>query len=260
VLERTLEEDEGGGFSERKPVWDEAAAEVAETSLAAYRGLVYDDPDFLPYFVAASPIRELGLLTIGSRPSRRPGGAGDGDAAGVRVEDLRAIPWVFAWTQNRHLLPSWYGVGTALGGFMERYRGGRDVLREMYARWPWWRAIVDTCHMTVGKADMRVAGLYARLVADEALRRRMLGKVTSEFDRTCAAILAVVDRERILDDKPFLQTSIRLRNPYVDPLHAIQIRLLRQFRTETEPARRDAIAHPLMLTISGIAAGLRNTG
>lgn len=257
VLERTLEEDEGGGFSERKPVWDEAASEVAEASLATYRGLVYDDPDFLPYFVAASPIRELGLLTIGSRPARRPGGD---DAAGIRVEDLRAIPWVFAWTQNRHLLPSWYGVGTALGGFMERYRGGRDVLREMYARWPWWRAVVDTCHMTVGKADMRVAGLYARLVDDAALRDRMLGKVTGEFDRTCAALLAVVDRERILDDKPFLQTSIRLRNPYVDPLHAIQIRLLRQFRAETDPARRDAIAHPLMLTISGIAGGLRNTG
>jgi phosphoenolpyruvate carboxylase len=259
VLERTLEEDEGGGFSERKPVWDEAAAEVAEVAMAAYRGLVYEDPDFLPYFVAASPIRELGLLTIGSRPARRPGGAGD-EGGDIRVEDLRAIPWVFAWTQNRHLLPSWYGVGTALGGFMERYRGGRDVLREMYARWPWWRAIVDTCHMTVGKADMRVAGLYARLVPDDAVRDRMLATVTGEYDRTAAALLAIVGGERLLDDKPFLQTSIRLRNPYVDPLHAIQIRLLRQFRAETDPARRDAIAHPLMLTISGIAAGLRNTG
>jgi phosphoenolpyruvate carboxylase len=257
VLERTMQEEEGGGFSERKPVWDEAVAEVADASMAAYRGLVYDDPDFLPYFVAASPIRELALLNIGSRPARRAGGDDD---AGIRVEDLRAIPWVFAWTQNRHLLPSWYGVGTALGGFMDRYRGGRDVLREMYARWPWWRAVVDTCHMTVAKADMRVAGLYARLVDDAALRDRMLGRVTAEFDRTCAALLAVVDRERLLDDKPFLQTSIRLRNPYVDPLHAIQIRLLRQFRAERDPARRDAIAHPLMLTISGIAAGLRNTG
>jgi phosphoenolpyruvate carboxylase len=256
VLERTLQEDEGGGFSERKPVWDEAAAEVADASMAAYRRLVYDDPDFLPYFVAASPIRELALLNIGSRPARR---AGDDDA-GIRVEDLRAIPWVFAWTQNRHLLPSWYGVGTALGGFMDRYRGGRDVLREMYARWPWWRSVVDTCHMTVGKADMRVAGLYARLVGDAALRDRMLGKVTAEFDRTCQALLAVVDRQRILDDKPFLQTSIRLRNPYVDPLHAIQIRLLRQFRAETDPARRDAIAHPLLRPISGIGGGLRNTG
>jgi phosphoenolpyruvate carboxylase len=238
-------------------VWDEAAAEVAEAEMAAYRGLVYEDPDFLPYFVEASPIRELGLLTIGSRPARRPGGD---DAGEVRVEDLRAIPWVFAWTQNRHLLPSWYGVGTALGGFMERYPGGREVLRDMYARWPWWRAVIDTCHMTVGKADMRVARLYSRLVSDEALRERMLARVTGEYARTAAALLAVVDRERLLDDKPFLQTSIRLRNPYVDPLHAIQVRLLRQFRTETDPGRRAALEHPLLLTISGIAAGLRNTG
>lgn len=259
VLERTLEELDGGGFSGRKGVWDEAASELAESSLAAYRDLVYEDPDFLTYFTQASPIRELGLLTIGSRPSRRPAEDGE-DAGGVRVEDLRAIPWVFAWTQNRHLLPSWYGVGTALGGFMERYRGGRAVLREMYAEWPWFQAIVDTCHMTVGKADMRVARLYSRLVDDEPLRERMLGRVTSEYRRTADGLLAVVDRERLLDDKPFLQTSIRLRNPYVDPLHAIQVRLLRQLRAERDPAVRASLEHPLLLTISGIAAGLRNTG
>ena len=259
VLERTVEEDDAAGFSGRKRVWDEAATEIAETSMAAYRGLVYEDPGFLPYFVQASPIRELGLLTIGSRPSRRP--ADDGDAGDeIRVEDLRAIPWVFAWTQNRHLLPSWFGVGTALGGFMDRYRGGRDVLREMYAVWPWWRALVDTCHMTVGKADMRVAGLYAGLVDDESLRERMLGRVVDEYRRTAESLLAVVDRERLLDDKPFLQTSIRLRNPYVDPLHAIQIRMLREHRAAREPERRAALEHPLLLTISGIAAGLRNTG
>lgn len=259
VLERTIEEDDAGGFSGRKRVWDEAAAEVAEASMRAYRGLVYEDPGFVPYFAQASPIRELGLLTIGSRPARRP--ADDGDApADLRVEDLRAIPWVFAWTQNRHLLPSWYGVGTALGGFIQRYRGGRDVLREMYARWPWWRALVDTCHMTVAKADMRVAGLYARLVEDEALRERMLGQVTGEYRRAAESLLSVVDRERLLDDKPYLQTSIRLRNPYVDPLHAIQVRLLREHRAAADPARRAALEHPLLLTISGIAAGLRNTG
>ena len=259
VLERTLEEDDAGGFPGRKRVWDEAAAELAETSIAVYRGLVYEDPDFIPYFVQASPIRELGLLTIGSRPARRPAGDGSADDE-LRVEDLRAIPWVFAWTQNRHLLPSWYGVGTALEEFMSRYRCGRDVLREMYAQWPWWRAIVDTCHMTVGKADMRVAGLYARLVDDEVLRERMLGKVTAEYRRAETGLLAVVDQERLLDDKPFLQTSIRLRNPYVDPLHAIQVRLLREFRAARDPEERAALQHPLLLTISGIAAGLRNTG
>ncbi|MGD9696554.1 MAG: phosphoenolpyruvate carboxylase [Thermoleophilia bacterium] len=255
VLERTLEEDEGGGITGRKRVWDEAAAELAESSMGAYRSLVYEDEGFIPYFVEASPIRELGLLAIGSRPGRRPGAAGE-----LRVEDLRAIPWVFAWTQNRHLLPSWFGVGRALEGFTERYKSGLGVLREMYARWPWWRAIVDTCHMTVGKADMRVAGLYARLVGDEELRERMLGTVVDEYRRTCAGLLAVVDRERLLDDKPFLQTSIRLRNPYVDPLHAIQIRLLREYRAAPDDAARAAVEHPLLLTISGIATGLRNTG
>ncbi len=259
VLERTLQEDDAGGFTGRKGVWDEAAAELAESAMASYRSLVYEDPDFLPYFVQASPIRELGLLTIGSRPSRRPSDD-PGATDDVRVEDLRAIPWVFAWTQNRHLLPSWFGVGTALDDFMTRYRGGRDVLREMYARWPWWQSIIDTCHMTVGKADMRVAGLYARLVDDEALRDRMLGRVTEEYRRTASGLLAVVDRERLLDDKPFLQTSIRLRNPYVDPLHAIQVRLLREFRAARDPDERAALQHPLLLTISGIAAGLRNTG
>jgi phosphoenolpyruvate carboxylase len=257
VLERTLQEEDEGGFSGRKGIWDEAAAELAEESMAAYRGLVYDDPGFPAYFAQASPIRELALLTIGSRPARRAGGD-DEDA--VRVEDLRAIPWVFAWTQNRHLLPSWYGVGTALEAFTGRYRGGGAVLREMYADWPWWRAVVDTCHMTVGKADMRVAGLYARLVDDAALRARMLGLVTEEYGRTVGSLLAVVGRQRLLDDKPFLQTSIRLRNPYVDPLHAIQIRLLRQVRGERDPAARAALEHPLLLTVSGIAAGLRNTG
>ncbi len=259
VLERTLQEDDAGGFTGRKGVWDEAAAELAESAMASYRSLVYEDPDFLPYFVQASPIRELGLLTIGSRPSRRPSDD-PGATDDVRVEDLRAIPWVFAWTQNRHLLPSWFGVGTALDDFMNRYRGGRDVLREMYARWPWWQSIIDTCHMTVGKADMRVAGLYALLVGDEALRDRMLGRVTEEYRRTASGLLAVVDRERLLDDKPFLQTSIRLRNPYVDPLHAIQVRLLREFRAARDPDERAALQHPLLLTISGIAAGLRNTG
>jgi len=255
VFERTLQEDDAGGYSGRKGIWDEAAAEVAETSMAAYRSLVYDDPGFITYFTQASPINELGLLNIGSRPARRT----DGDASDLHVEDLRAIPWVFAWTQNRHLLPSWYGVGTALQAFTDRYRGGRDVLRDMYAGWPWWTAIIDTCHMTLAKADMRVAGLYARLVHDGALRDRMLATITGEFERTTEAILAVVDRERILDDKPFLQNSIRLRNPYVDPLHAIQIRLLHEFRT-APPAGRPRLQHPLLLTISGIAGGLRNTG
>jgi phosphoenolpyruvate carboxylase len=254
VIERTLQEDEAGGLTGRKGVWDEAVAEMAETSMTAYRRLVFQDPGFLRYFTQASPIREFDMLNIGSRPTRR---RGDGE---MRVEDLRAIPWVFAWTQNRHLLPSWFGVGTALSEFTTRYRGGLSVLREMYAAWPWWRAVVDNCHMTVAKADMRIAARYATLVEEDHLRRRMLTLVREEFDRASAGLLAIVDRERLLDDKPYLQRSIRLRNPYIDPMHELQVRLLRALRAGPPPERRAELEHPLLLTISGIAAGLRNTG
>ncbi len=256
VLLRTLQEEEAMGFPGRRRVWDEAMGEIAASSMAAYRGLVYEDPGFGRYFLEASPIAELSLLNIGSRPARRPGSDGD-----VRVEDLRAIPWVFAWTQNRHLLPSWYGVGTALRGFRERYRGGLEVLREMYAEWPWWRALVDSCQMTVGKVDMRIARGYAGLVHDAALRTRILGQVETEFAATREELLAIVEAREVLDDKPYLQRSIRLRNPYIDPLHAVQIRLLRELRAAGDDAqRRAALEPPLLLTISGIASGMRNTG
>ena len=250
VIERTVEEDEQSGFTGRKRVWDEAMAEIAETSMSAYRALVFDDPDFVSYFMAASPIAEFDLLNIGSRPARRAAGEGS-----VRVEDLRAIPWVFAWMQNRHLLPSWYGVGTALAGFAERYRGGVGVLREMYAEWPWWRAIVDNCHMTLAKSDMRLAARYAALVPDDEVRARIFGSVTEEFARTTAAIMDIVGVQELLADKPFLSRSIQLRNPYIDPLHYMQVRLLRQLR-----AGAHDLEYPLLLTVSGIAAGLRNTG
>jgi phosphoenolpyruvate carboxylase len=257
VLARTLQEDEAGGFSGRKRVWDEAVAELAETSLAHYRAFVHRDPGFRRYFLQASPIRELDMLNIGSRPARRP--SGDPQDA-VRVERLRAIPWVFAWMQNRHLLPSWYGVGTALEGFIARYRGGLAVLREMYAEWPWWRAVVDNCHMTVAKADMRIAARYAGLVADEQLRERIFTKVQHEFGSACRGLLAVVGVDHLLDDKPYLQRSIRLRNPYIDPMHYVQVRLLHELRAAGDPDERARLEYPLLLTVSGIAAGLRNTG
>lgn len=256
VLLRTLQEEEAMGFPGRRRVWDEAMGEIAERSMAAYRGLVYDDPGFGRYFLEASPIAELSLLNIGSRPARRPGSDGE-----VRVEDLRAIPWVFAWTQNRHLLPSWFGVGAALRAFRERYRGGLDVLREMYAEWPWWRALIDSCQMTVGKVDMRIARGYGALVSDGALRDRILGRVEHEFASTREELLGIVEARELLDDKPYLRNSIRLRNPYIDPLHAVQIRLLRELRAAgDDPERRAALEPPLLLTISGIASGMRNTG
>jgi phosphoenolpyruvate carboxylase len=256
VLERTLEEDEAEGLTGRRGVWDEAVSELSVTSMAAYGALVHEDPDFVRYFTEATPIAEFDLLNIGSRPGRRP----EAQASSLQVGDLRAIPWTFAWMQNRHLLPSWYGVGTALAAFTDRYRGGLGVLREMYERWPWWRAVVDNCQMTVAKADMRIAARYAGLVTDAAVRERVFGLVREEYEATCRGLLTVLDRERLLDDKPFLQRSVRLRNPYIDPLHYIQVRLLRDLRAASTPHERAAIEHPLLLTTSGIAAGLRNTG
>lgn len=254
VMERTIQEDEHSGFTGRKRVWDEALAELAATSMDHYRALVFRDSGFLRYFRQASPIAEFDLLNMGSRPARRP------DANGISVDGLRAIPWVFAWMQNRHLLPSWYGVGTALSGFMERYRGGREVLREMYAHWPWWQAVIDNCHMTIAKADMRIARHYSLLVESADLRRRVFGTIEEEFVRARDAVLAVVGADEVLADKPYLQRSIRLRNPYIDPIHYVQVHLLRRRRLAEDPERRAAYEYPLLLTMSGIAAGLRNTG
>lgn len=254
VIERTIQEDEHSGFTGRKRVWDEALAELAQTSMDTYRTLVFNDPGFVRYFQQASPLAEFDLLNIGSRPARRPG------ADGISVDGLRAIPWVFAWMQNRHLLPSWYGVGTALSGFMERYRGGRDVLREMYAHWPWWQAVIDNVHMTIAKADMRIARHYSHLVENDDLRTRIFGVVEEEFARARDAVLAVVGADEVLADKPYLQRSIQLRNPYIDPIHYVQVHLLRERRRAGTEAERAAYEYPLLLTMSGIAAGLRNTG
>ena len=255
VIERTVEEDEAEGLSARRPVWDEVAADLAERSLRAYRGLVYEDPDFVRYFLQASPIRELGLLSIGSRPARRPGRDGT-----IAVDDLRAIPWVFAWTQNRHLLPSWYGVGTAMSDLIERYRGAREVLVDMHRRWPWWRAIVGNLEMTLAKTDLRVARAYAGLVDDVALADRMMATVAREHAAACDGVLGIVGGGRLLAGTDYLRRSIRLRNPYVDPLNAAQVALLRRIRATDDEDERTRLAHPLRLTIAGVAAGMRNTG
>ncbi len=255
VLERTVEEDEAEGLSARRPVWDEVAEELATLSLTTYRQLVEEDPGFMPYFLQASPVRELALLNIGSRPAKRPGGDGE-----LALSDLRAIPWVFAWTQNRHLLPSWFGAGTALSRLSERYRGAAGVLSDMYSRWPWWRAVVGNLQMTLAKTDLRIARTYAGLVEDEALRERMFGLIEREYAAACRGVLQILDQDELLDDAPHLQRSIRLRNPYIDPLNAAQVTLLQRLRATSDPQAREQLEHPLRLTISGVAAGMRNTG
>jgi phosphoenolpyruvate carboxylase len=210
---------------------------LAARSLTRYRSLV-DDPGFPTFFRRFTPIDELSMLEIGSRPARRPSG-------GPGLSSLRAIPWVFAWTQNRCLLPAWYGCGEAFAD--------ADVgdLRRLYRTWPFFRTLVENLEMTLAKSSLGIAEGYLRLVDDPSLYT----PIAAEHERALAAVLEIVEADRLLDHQPVIQRSIRLRNPYVDPMNAIQVELLARWRSGDESARR-----PLLRSIAGIAAALRNTG
>ena len=219
--------------------WRAAMDALAERSRAHYRGLVYEDPDFHRFCTQITPLAELADLNIGSRPPKRGGDDG--------VESLRAIPWVFAWTQNRILLTSWFGAGTALAA------GDLEQQREMLARWPFFRGLISTLEMALFKTDLGVAEQYLRLV-DEDLRERCWAIVSSEYERVVDRVLSITQTSRLLDGSPALQRRLDHRNPWVDPLSHLQVELLARVR-----AGRDA-RDPLLASIAGIASGLRNTG
>jgi phosphoenolpyruvate carboxylase len=249
VLEASAEERE----QEPKKEWTEALEQLSSASCKTYRELVYEDEDFLSFFSEASPIGELSLVNIGSRPAKR--------IDKPDVESLRAIPWVFAWTQNRCVLPSWYGAGTALSSFAGESDEGLGLLREMYRGWPFFRTLVDFMQMTLAKSDLRIAEAYSMLVKDPGIRERIWKRVSEEHATSVQVLLEITGQEHLLDNAPVLQRSIRLRNPYVDPLSYIQVSLLRRFRSlPKDSPEREAITHPLLLTIAGISSGLLNTG
>jgi phosphoenolpyruvate carboxylase len=209
----------------------------------AYRALVWGDPDFPVFFQEFTPIEELALLEIGSRPVRRPGGVGD-------LTSLRAIPWVFAWTQNRCLLPAWFGCGTA---FAET---DSAELRRLAREWAFFRALLENLEMTLAKSSLEVAEGYLELVGDS----RLWATIRAEHERATAAVLEIVESKELLDRQPVLQSSISLRNPYVDPLNALQVDLLRRYRRAADDDERERVSRPLLRTVAGIAAALRNTG
>ncbi len=233
--------------------WCAAMTELADDSARAYRALVYDDPQFIDYFQEATPITEIVRLNIGSRPaSRKTGGT---------IEDLRAIPWVFAWMQSRHTLPGWYGLGSALEQYVDRNgQPGLDLLRRMRREWPFVTTLLDNAQMILAKADMRIAHSYAALVGDRELGERIFGQIKQEYDRTVRMVLLVMGHEHLLDNTPILQLSIDRRNPYIDPLSAIQVELLRRLRAMPEDAGTGDLREAVLLSINGIAAGLKNTG
>ncbi len=252
VLAAVLEASSDHSPPEPQPLWIETMEELSVAARRAYRSLVYEDEDFLTFFSEASPIGELSLLNMGSRPARR--------VENPEVESLRAIPWVFAWTQNRFLLPSWYGSGTALGLFAEDGEKLR-TLREMYRGWPFFRTLLDFMQMTLAKSDLRIARTYTSLVSDEALRERMWTRISDEHAACVGALLLVTGDENLLDQSPVLQRSIRLRNHYVDPLSYVQVGLLRRLRgLPADADEREEITKTLLLTVSGISSGMLNTG
>jgi phosphoenolpyruvate carboxylase len=217
---------------------------LAEAGRRAYRALVWEDPRFAEFFLCATPYEEIAQLPIGSRPSKRAAGG---------LEALRAIPWVFAWTQTRAILPAWYGVGTALeevGSTDE----GRAMLAEMAEKWPFFRTVVDNVEMVIAKTDLVIAGRYAELARPD-VRKSVWAAIRAEHQLTKKWVKRLTKSRKLLERNPTLARSIQLRNPYVDPLNLIQVELVRRKRAGDKQASR-----PLLLTVNGIAAGMRNTG
>ncbi len=235
---------------------EQVMTELAETARRTYRALVWETPEFESYFRSATPIGELSALTLGSRPASR-GSAGDVP----RIETLRAIPWVFAWSQSRTNLPAWFGTGTALAAFGARAGAtGLRTLRTLYDEWLFFRVVLDTAEMVLAKADMSVAARYASLATGPAARD-LWQRIRAEYETAVAEILAVSGRARLLDNMPVLQRSIALRNPYVDSLSELQVLLLGRLRAlPADDPQRTELLRLVHLTVSGVAAGLQNTG
>ncbi len=232
-----------------KPEWEAALDELSQISFGFYRKHILDDAGVVRYFEQSTPVGELENAKIGSRPARRN--------ASTRLSDLRAIPWVFGWTQSRLLVPAWFGVGYAVEQFLGNDAAKLKLLQTMAREFPLFIDLLRNVEMALGKADLATARLYSSLVEDRKLRERVYDMFDAEFHRSVRAILAITRQKELLETNPVLARSIRLRNPYVDPMHLIQVDMLRRKRAgEDTPEVNRAIA----ATISGIAAGLRNTG
>ena len=242
-----------GGVSQPKAEWRTAMDELAHVSYKAYRKLIYETPELLDYWQQATPIAEISQMQIGSRPSRR--------TAKATFDSLRAIPWGFSWMQSRHVVPGWYGVGAALEAYVQEPANLQRV-QEMYKNWSFFKVVIDNAQVSLGKADMGIAQMYANLVQDEAVRNKIFGDIKTEFDRTVRVILLVTGQREILDNDPTLKRSVRQRNPYVDPLNFIQVGILRKLRhlPEQDSKTGQQMLHAIFLTINGIASGLKNTG
>jgi phosphoenolpyruvate carboxylase len=247
TLEASLQDTERLG--RRADAYFSVLDALSAHAYRAYRALVYETPEFPAYFRASTPIAEIAELNIGSRPASR--------TASPRIEDLRAIPWVFSWGQCRLMLPGWYGFGTAIDAWLAENPRGLAQLAEMHARWPFFRSVLSNMAMVLAKTDLAVASRYAELVADAAVRDAVFPRIAAEHERTVRHCLAITQQSTLLEDNATLERSIRNRFPYLDPLNHLQVELLRRYRAGDTDIRTRRAIH---LTINGLAAGLRNSG
>ncbi|MBE9524122.1 MAG: phosphoenolpyruvate carboxylase [Chloroflexi bacterium] len=229
--------------------WRSTMDSMASAARKTFRSLVYETPDFLQFWQEVTPLIEITRMRIGSRPSARRSGQ-------QKVTKIRAIPWVFSWMQSRFNLPSWYGLGSGLAA-----AGDQDTLKEMYAEWPFFRALLDNTEMSLRKADMGIAELYVSLASDTVFAQQTFATIKAEYNQTLEMLLTITGYESLMQNEPRIQRSIDLRNPYIDPLNYIQVEILRRLRQlpdESEDAQ--VLRETMILTVNGIAAGLKNTG
>ncbi len=229
-------------------------AELARDGEQAYRDLIDNTEGLLDYFYEATPVSEIGLLNIGSRPSHRK-------KQDRSKSSIRAIPWVFGWAQSRHTLPAWFGIGTALASFAEQHPDNLDKLRKLYRDWPYFRSLLSNTQMSLAKSEMDIAQEYVSLVEDQDMASRVYTRVRTEHDLTLNMVMKVASIPGLLAETPALALSLSRRDPYLDPLNHIQITLLNRTRnTNLEDAELDAWLEPLLRSINAIASGMRNTG
>ncbi|WP_413614868.1 phosphoenolpyruvate carboxylase [Halomonas cupida] len=233
-----------------KPEWREEMDRLADTAHKAYVGVVRQDPDFVPYFRAVTPEGALGRLPLGSRPTKRRQDGG--------VETLRAIPWIFAWTQIRLMLPAWLGTGEAFANRIEE-PGGLDVIQQMRDQWPFFGTYLDMLEMLLAKADVEIAAYYEHRLVDEPSLEALGERLRERFRRLHKVVLDVLEQDELLEKTPLIRQAIEVRNPYIDPLHGLQAELLQRNR-DADGAISADLSRALMVTMAGIAAGLRNTG
>lgn len=257
----------GSGFDRVEP-WNQIMEELSGRSRAVYRALIYEQEDFVDFFHSVTPIDVISQLQIGSRPSKRPG---KGEANNKKdMSSLRAIPWVFSWTQSRFLLPAWYGVGSALQGFLEQEpQKNLDLLQYFYVKWPFFRMVISKVEMTLAKVDLQIAEHYVKeLSQPEDLERfqKLFAQISEEYNLTKTLILKISGQQKLLDGNPALQRSVQLRNGTIVPLGFLQVALIKRLRQHDKSQAlhfrfsKEELLRGAMLTINGIAAGMRNTG